>query len=180
MTSAANVILGSPRPFYLRDGDSFDVVSENPAGLGANPGHRVRFRKAAAGISLNNVNDAEALLCYPLPDARVSFEVNDNGASTINYIDAATDTAPQGYFGADRDFHSVPGSPTFAAGNIDQAAMEARGYLYVPTAGKPNITHLAVEFKVSRKTILRDLHDLIQRGQLDENVYPEWKQERDP
>ena len=44
---------------------------------------------------------------------------------------------------------------------------------------KPNITHLADEFKVSRKTILRDLHDLIQRGQLDESIYPEWKAERD-
>ena len=43
------------------------------------------------------------------------------------------------------------------------------------TDGKPNITHLAGEFSVSRKTILRDLHDLIQRGQLDESVYPEWK-----
>lgn len=43
------------------------------------------------------------------------------------------------------------------------------------TDGKPNITHLAGEFGVSRKTILRDLHDLIQRGQLDESVYPEWR-----
>ena len=48
------------------------------------------------------------------------------------------------------------------------------------TGTKPNITHLADEYKVSRKTILRDLHDLIQRGQLDESVYPEWKAERDP
>ena len=47
------------------------------------------------------------------------------------------------------------------------------------TGTKPNITHLAGEYKVSRKTILRDLHDLIQRGQLDESVYPEWKAERD-
>lgn len=44
---------------------------------------------------------------------------------------------------------------------------------------KPNITHLADEFNVSRKTILRDLHDLIQRGQLDESVYPDWKSERE-
>jgi len=40
-------------------------------------------------------------------------------------------------------------------------------------AGKPNITHLAAGFNVSRKTILRDLHDLIQRGQLDAAVYPD-------
>jgi DNA-binding NtrC family response regulator len=39
---------------------------------------------------------------------------------------------------------------------------------------KPNITHLAAQFRVSRRTIHRDLHDLIQRGQLDEGLYPEW------
>ena len=38
---------------------------------------------------------------------------------------------------------------------------------------KPNITHLATEFRVSRRTILRDLHDLIQRGQLDASVSPD-------
>lgn len=40
---------------------------------------------------------------------------------------------------------------------------------------KPNISHLAAQFRVSRRTIHRDLHDLIQRGQLDEAVYPDWK-----
>jgi len=40
---------------------------------------------------------------------------------------------------------------------------------------KPNISALAREFNVARKTIHRDLHDLIQRGQLDAAVYPEWK-----
>jgi DNA-binding NtrC family response regulator len=37
---------------------------------------------------------------------------------------------------------------------------------------KPNITYLAADYRVSRRTILRDLHDLIQRGQLDAKVYP--------
>ena len=41
------------------------------------------------------------------------------------------------------------------------------------TDSKPNITHLATDFRVSRRTILRDLHDLIQRGQLDPSVYPD-------
>lgn len=40
---------------------------------------------------------------------------------------------------------------------------------------KPNITHLAKQFRVSRRTIHRDLHDLIQRGQLNEQVYPQWR-----
>jgi len=42
---------------------------------------------------------------------------------------------------------------------------------------RPNISSLAREFDVSRKTILRDLHDLIKRGQLPEEIYPEWNQE---
>lgn len=42
------------------------------------------------------------------------------------------------------------------------------------TREKPNITHLAAEHRVARKTIIRDLHDLIRRGQLDPSVYPEW------
>ena len=37
---------------------------------------------------------------------------------------------------------------------------------------KPNISQLAEEFRVDRKTIRRDLHDLVQRGQLDMSVYP--------
>ena len=38
---------------------------------------------------------------------------------------------------------------------------------------KPNITHLAADYRVSRRTILRDLHDLIQRGQLNPDIYPQ-------
>lgn len=40
---------------------------------------------------------------------------------------------------------------------------------------RPNISELARQFHVSRKTIIRDLQDLIRRQQLDEAVYPEWK-----
>lgn len=42
------------------------------------------------------------------------------------------------------------------------------------TSERPNISRLANEFKVARKTIIRDLQDLIQRGQLDASTYPEW------
>lgn len=41
--------------------------------------------------------------------------------------------------------------------------------------GRPNISELAREHEVDRKTIIRDLHDLIDRGQLDPAVYPEWR-----
>lgn len=43
--------------------------------------------------------------------------------------------------------------------------------------GRPNISALARQFNVSRKTVIRDLQDLIQRGQLPEAAYPEWRQE---
>jgi len=42
---------------------------------------------------------------------------------------------------------------------------------------RPNISGLSREFNVSRKTIIRDIQDLIRRGQLPEEIYPEWKQE---
>ena len=35
---------------------------------------------------------------------------------------------------------------------------------------KPNISQLAEEFRVDRKTIRRDLHDLVARGQLPEVI----------
>jgi DNA-binding NtrC family response regulator len=40
---------------------------------------------------------------------------------------------------------------------------------------RPNISALAREFKVARRTIIRDLQELIRRGQLDPAVYPEWE-----
>jgi two-component system KDP operon response regulator KdpE len=44
---------------------------------------------------------------------------------------------------------------------------------------RPNISALSRSFNVSRKTIIRDLQDLIRRGQLPEDAYPEWKQVQD-
>lgn len=40
---------------------------------------------------------------------------------------------------------------------------------------RPNISALAREFKVARRTIIRDLQELIRRGQLAAEVYPEWE-----
>ncbi len=40
---------------------------------------------------------------------------------------------------------------------------------------RPNISALAREFKVARRTIIRDLQELIRRGQLPAAVYPEWE-----
>lgn len=41
---------------------------------------------------------------------------------------------------------------------------------------RPNISALSREFKVARRTIIRDLQELIRRGQLKPEVYPEWEQ----
>jgi DNA-binding NtrC family response regulator len=43
------------------------------------------------------------------------------------------------------------------------------------SAGRPNISALAREFKVARRTIIRDLQELIRRGQLKPEAYPEWE-----
>lgn len=40
---------------------------------------------------------------------------------------------------------------------------------------RPNISALAREFSVARRTIIRDLQELIRRGQLSADVYPEWE-----
>ena len=39
---------------------------------------------------------------------------------------------------------------------------------------RPNVSALARQFNVSRKTIQRDLVDLVKRGQIDPELYPEW------
>lgn len=44
------------------------------------------------------------------------------------------------------------------------------------TGERPNVSALAREFQVARKTIQRDLHDLVQRGQLSPEMFPEWQQ----
>jgi DNA-binding NtrC family response regulator len=40
---------------------------------------------------------------------------------------------------------------------------------------RPNISALAREFKVARRTIIRDLQELIRRGEIKPEVYPEWE-----
>ena len=40
---------------------------------------------------------------------------------------------------------------------------------------RPNISALARQFRVARRTIIRDLQELIRRGQLKAEIYPEWE-----
>jgi DNA-binding NtrC family response regulator len=39
---------------------------------------------------------------------------------------------------------------------------------------RPNISALARQFKVARRTIIRDLQELIRRGELPADIYPKW------
>ena len=45
----------------------------------------------------------------------------------------------------------------------------------VNTHERPNISALARKYRVARRTIIRDLQELIRRGQLKPEVYPEWE-----
>ncbi len=40
---------------------------------------------------------------------------------------------------------------------------------------RPNISALARQFNVARRTIIRDLQELIRRGQLKPEIYPQWE-----
>jgi len=44
---------------------------------------------------------------------------------------------------------------------------------------RPNISVLARQFNVARRTIIRDLQELIRRGELPASVYPEWENPAD-
>jgi DNA-binding NtrC family response regulator len=44
---------------------------------------------------------------------------------------------------------------------------------------KPNISAFARQFNVARRTIIRDLQELIRRGEIKPEVYPEWEQAED-
>ena len=47
--------------------------------------------------------------------------------------------------------------------------------LLIKAKARPNISALAREFRVARRTIIRDLQELIRRGELDPSIYPEWE-----
>lgn len=49
----------------------------------------------------------------------------------------------------------------------------------VKSRERPNISALAREFTVARRTIIRDLQELIRRGQLDPEIYPDWENPRE-
>jgi len=40
---------------------------------------------------------------------------------------------------------------------------------------RPNISALSRQFNVARRTIIRDLQELIRRGELSPDIYPEWE-----
>lgn len=46
-------------------------------------------------------------------------------------------------------------------------------------SGRPNISALARQFRVARRTIIRDLQELIRRGELSPEAYPKWQSGED-
>ena len=50
-------------------------------------------------------------------------------------------------------------------------------HLVKDSPARPNISALARRFNVARRTIIRDLHELIRRGQIASDVYPPWETE---
>ncbi len=46
-------------------------------------------------------------------------------------------------------------------------------------ADRPNISALARQYKVARRTIIRDLQELIRRGEIPADVYPKWDSAED-
>ncbi len=60
--------------------------------------------------------------------------------------------------------------------STDRLARQNRLRELVAAAGqRPNISALARQFGVARRTIIRDLQELIRRGQLQPEVYPDWE-----
>ncbi len=47
--------------------------------------------------------------------------------------------------------------------------------LIAQSTDRPNVSALAREFRVARRTIIRDLQELIRRGELKPEVYPKWE-----
>ena len=41
---------------------------------------------------------------------------------------------------------------------------------------RPNVSALARKFRVARRTIIRDLQELIRRGEVAPEVFPKWEQ----
>jgi DNA-binding response OmpR family regulator len=44
------------------------------------------------------------------------------------------------------------------------------------TRTRPNVSALARQFRVARRTIIRDLQELIRRGEVPAEVFPKWEQ----
>jgi hypothetical protein len=138
LVNPIGVTVGAARAFFIQDADGQTVEPNAVFADGRDPGHAVRLRKASGTFLVAELRDADKLLSLDVRDSLVAFEVTDDGVPTLNYVDAKTDAPPQGHAGADRDFHAVTGNPTFADGPIDHFALEARGFLKIPTAGNWN------------------------------------------
>jgi DNA-binding NtrC family response regulator len=71
--------------------------------------------------------------------------------------------------------HRLDASELFSR-STDRVSRQARIREQVSASSeRPNISALSREFGVARRTIIRDLQELIRRGELKPEVYPEWE-----
>ena len=70
-------------------------------------------------------------------------------------------------------------APELLSRSTDRLARQNEIFAHLKKSGaRPNISALSRELNVARRTIIRDLQELIRRGQLPPDVYPEWENPR--
>ena len=65
--------------------------------------------------------------------------------------------------------------PLFSRSTDRLSRQNQLGELVRQSPERPNISAFARQFGVARRTIIRDLQELIRRGQLPPEAYPEWE-----
>ncbi|HLX71629.1 MAG TPA: response regulator transcription factor [Verrucomicrobiae bacterium] len=76
--------------------------------------------------------------------------------------------------------HRVDALDLFSRSSDRLARQNKLRELVKSSKDRPNISALARQFNVARRTIIRDLQELIRRGQLEPEVYPDWENAGEP
>lgn len=120
------------------------VVSSADSVTVSDPGSTITFWKSQTALTGNQITAAEALIALSPSDARIIALATDNGAASINYIDAAgvSDFASTARaIGSDTltmvkttGAAGAPTSGTFNPGltEDDNVVIQAKGFLYIP------------------------------------------------
>jgi len=108
--------------------------------------------------------------CLPKP-----VDVQDLRRTVETALKECGETEVVRQFEALERSHRVDALELFSRSSDRLARQNRLLELVKPSREHPNISALAREFKVARRTIIRDLQELIRRGQLQPEVYPEWE-----